>query len=108
MKVTNGKRTGFIGVNKLYIGRGGRGLPNSPLANPYYINVDGNRDKVIEKYRRWLWAKICQHDNAVLSELLYIANNSDIELVCWCSPLPCHGDVIINAVNWLVKGAKQQ
>lgn len=103
MKITNGRKTGFVGVNslKLYIGRGGKGLPHSPLANPYYVGIDGSRYAVIEKYRKWLWSRINLQDEKVMSALYLIANNPDIELVCWCYPEPCHGDVIINAVNWL-------
>ena len=79
----------------------------SPLANPFRIGVDGDRKQVIEKYRVWLWERM-QGDagspvNTELKRLLAIARIRPLVLVCCCKPLPCHGDVIRAALEWLDK-----
>ena len=30
-----------------------------------------------------------------------ISQQGDLELVCWCSPLPCHGDVLKELIEEL-------
>ena len=66
--VQNGTKYGFVGQNRLYIGRANRDLPASPLANPFILGKDGApfgdseaaRPEVIEKFRKWLWPQIKQ------------------------------------------------
>jgi len=77
----------------------------SVLANPFIIGKDGNRNKVIAKYRRWLWVKIQANDQVIIGELerlwsLYVEHGR-LELVCCCKPLPCHGDVIVACLQWM-------
>lgn len=76
----------------IYIGR------PSVLGNPYLIGKDGDRSKVIFLYRSWLHSKIKLKDKAVLAVLDEIRKiekkHKTCYLVCWCKPLPCHGDVI--------------
>ncbi|MEY3870073.1 MAG: hypothetical protein RLZZ338_3964 [Cyanobacteriota bacterium] len=112
LKVINGKTSGFIGKDKLYIGRAnGSYLAESPLANPFIIGRDGDRALVIQKYRQWLWHNLKPWKdsgtvNEVVQELLMIRDRvkegKHTFLVCWCSPQPCHGDIIIKAVHWLI------
>lgn len=108
--VINGKRDGFVGTNKIYIGRknAAKGLQASPLANPYPIVKDRDRDAVVELYRRWLWEVVKSgksgYNSGAYSELLRIANLSqseDVKLVCYCKPKKCHGDVIVRCIKWL-------
>ena len=110
--------------NLVYIGRANRSysLSPSPLANPYVLGRDGNRDEVVEKYRKWLWLQIKrklenpQHSNGVFAELKRlqleakkiqvdnIVNSTDnpLTFMCWCkSNEKCHGDIIINCLNWM-------
>ena len=112
MKLKNGRTTGFLGKDKIYIGRANIqwNIPQSPLANPYVIGKDGNREEVIAKYRKWLWFHIKQwHQtgklNAPVSELLRLVcdRSESMTLTCWCHPLPCHGDVIISCIQWMRK-----
>jgi hypothetical protein len=110
MQVVNGKVDGFVGKDKIYIGRATKKLPCSPLANQYVIGFDGDRDRVIELYRRWLWyqVNIGEHNpNGALKELLTIARlvktGKPVILTCYCAPLACHGDVIRNAILWLIQ-----
>ncbi len=63
----------------------------SKWGNPYVIPHDGDRITVIEKYRIWIAG---QPDLlAALPEL------KGKRLGCWCTPLPCHGDVLIELLE---------
>lgn len=86
MSVLN-KRTHKIDPKTdVYIGR------PSKWGNPFVIGKDGNRTEVVEKYRGWLLT-----NKALIKDLpeLY-----DKNLVCWCAPQACHGDVLIELVKW--------
>ena len=98
MKVLNGYVSGFS--EGIYIGRAGKGKAGSVLANKFRIEPDGSRDEVIEKYRAWLWKKIKDKDPKVLSELRRIyAEQANV--ICFCAPKTCHGDVVLKAAKWL-------
>jgi len=92
------RRFGVQGGVQVYIGRPG------VLGNPFKVGRDGSREQVIEKYRVWLWEAV-QEKGAVYRELVRLAGlhraGEKVVLVCWCSPLPCHGDVVKRAVEWL-------
>lgn len=101
-------RDGWVRIKEVYpeavyIGRRmhAKGLPQSPLANPFLIGPDGDREQVIEKYRVWLWQRIKLGDNAVLDALEAIEPHT--RLVCWCAPQRCHGEIVIKAWDWLRK-----
>jgi len=109
MQVINGKSDGFIGKDKIYIGRATKSLDRSVLANQYAIGFDGDRDQVIELYRRWLWYQVNigeGNPNGAFKELLRIARlvkaGNPVILTCWCKPLACHGDVIVRCVEWMI------
>ncbi len=80
----------------LYIGRG------TPLGNPYRIGEHGTREQVIEKYRVWLRGQ-WQANTPAKRELIRLArmhaDGEDIFLVCSCRPLPCHADVVKDAIE---------
>ena len=89
-----------------YIGRNGKGS-QSNLGNPFKPrerSIEAHKE-VCEQYRVWLWQKICAKDAGVLGELEQIRQEAKqaggVTLQCFCSPLPCHGDVIKKAVVWL-------
>lgn len=98
MAVLNGKISGFS--EGIYIGRRRIGIPGSVLGNPFKVGRDGTRAEVVEKYRYWLWEQIQGQNQAVISELLRI-HETGSHVICWCSPLPCHGDVVLRAAAWL-------
>jgi hypothetical protein len=101
MRITIGKATRGLGrllPGQAYVGRPG------PLGNPFVVGRDGSRQEVIAKYRRWLWARLQEPDSAQereLRRLLAKAVEGELELLCWCHPLPCHGEVVRGAVLWL-------
>lgn len=70
---------------RVYIGRPGK------WGNPFVIGRDGSRAEVIAKYRAWLASQPELLD--ALDEL------RGKDLVCWCAPLACHGDVLIELAN---------
>jgi hypothetical protein len=78
----------------VYIGRG-RGECGR-WGNPFRIGPDGTREQVIAKYRAWLWGEIAS--GAIALEDL--AALSGKVLGCWCSPSPCHGEVLAAAADW--------
>ena len=62
----------------VYIGRG------SLWGNPWKISKYDSRAQVIEKYRYWI-------DNDRVEKLKRL---NPTRLVCYCAPLPCHGDIL--------------
>ncbi len=69
----------------VYIGR------PSEFGNPFEIGKDGTRAEVIAKYKEYL-----------LASPVLMAKLKDLKgkrLGCWCYPLPCHGDVIVELIH---------
>ena len=90
-------------VNKKAGGKGEYIGRPSPLGNPFTSKAHGMGKRVdtvqesIAQFDAWLQAKIADRDQAVCDELdrLYVlAQQRPLQLVCWCAPGPCHGDVI--------------
>ena len=61
--------------------------------NPFFIGRDGSRDDVIRKYEHWLRLRLPGLVAAARRELL------GKDLLCWCAPLACHGDVLLEIAN---------
>lgn len=59
--------------------------------NPFRIGEDGTRSEVIEKFRKWV---ISQPE--LMNDLEELRG---MRLGCWCSPKPCHGDVLIELLK---------
>ncbi len=78
--------------NNFYTGRG------SPLGNPFPIGPASNREQVIREYEMWITIQLKSDNRRVIDELDRIANHilegKPANLICFCSPQPCHGDVI--------------
>ena len=70
----------------VYVGR------PSKWGNPFTIGQDGRREDVIRKYAEWL---------STQPELLAAAKVElrGRNLICWCAPLPCHADVLLEVAN---------
>lgn len=73
------------GPDRRYIGR-----PDI-FGNPFVIGRDGTRADVIAKYAEWAPAQ--PHIVAALPQLV------GKDLVCWCAPLRCHGEVLLEMVR---------
>jgi len=89
----------------VYVGRAvpRRGVPASPLANPYRVAPLATAEQAIAQYRVWLDAR--RRDDAAdheLERLAELAESGPLHLWCWCAPSPCHADVIADVLNELV------
>jgi len=84
---------GRVGESGTYIGR------PTAFGNPYTIDKDGTREEVIEKYRAHLLRKI-KANPAFRKKLKALRGR---HLVCYCSPLACHGDVIAEYLDGLTE-----
>ena len=109
--------------SRFYIGRANKsyGLLKSELANPFIIGKDGDREEVVQKYKRWLWEQVkeglAQKANSAWEELKFLKRYSKelqqsrdegylciepLTLACWCKESEkCHGDVVIDCLNWM-------
>ncbi|HEX9987034.1 MAG TPA: DUF4326 domain-containing protein [Chloroflexia bacterium] len=103
------KRNGGFGSNHVYIGRspnyGGTGVlgndwTHKPLKWSMAKYHVATVEEAIAHYRVWLHFRIqLQDDEQVLRALAGIGPRSI--LVCHCKPGPCHGDVIVKAIEHL-------
>lgn len=78
-------------------------IPASPLRNGNLLKGQP-RGTTIEKFTRDLKELIRAGDREVIGELLRIYRE-DRDVVCWCKPLACHGDVVLRAARWLATDA---
>ena len=79
--VVNGRMYAY----DVYIGR------PSKWGNPFKIGDGWTREDVIWAYRRWIL-----NQPTLLAELPELAGK---RLGCWCSPLACHGDVLVELIE---------
>lgn len=92
-RVSN-KRTDKIPINGVYVGRPTKwGNPftiKDPLL-PYGLSRREKHQAVVDEYRRYIMS------NQGLLEALPELKGKN--LVCWCAPLPCHADVLLELAN---------
>ena len=86
----------------VYCGRACGGWPTSPLANPYVLERESDRNKVLSQYRQWLAEQIADGNAEVMVALDDLYDGS--VLGCWCSPKPCHCDTIVEFSTLLREG----
>jgi hypothetical protein len=80
--------TTVVKVNEphdVYIGR------PSIWGNPFKIGPDGTREEVIAKYWAWIQTK-----PQLMRRLSRLRGKT---LGCYCKPLPCHGDVLVELIE---------
>jgi len=78
--------------NAVYVGR------PTKWGNPFIINdpllprgLEQKRQMVIDEYRRYILDR-----PSMLADLPELKGK---DLVCWCAPLPCHADVLLELAN---------
>ena len=84
--VFNRVRGGFNPSNAVLIGR------PSKWGNPFSIGKHGTREEVVAMYEQWLLAR----------PLLLAQARAELvgkDLVCYCKPAACHGDVLHRLAN---------
>jgi hypothetical protein len=84
-KVLN-RRCDMIPSDAVYIGRPSR------WGNPFKVEEFDTREECLAAYRKWL-VRQPELLSAVRQEL------RGKDLVCWCKPLSCHGDVLLEIAN---------
>lgn len=87
-KVLN-KKTDYIPSDAIYVGR------PSKWGNPFRIRVHtlSQHEEAVNYYRGYLQNLI---------DTGYILSFDELrghDLVCWCAPLPCHADVLLELAN---------
>lgn len=70
----------------IYIGR------PTKWGNPFVIGKDGTREEVIRKYEDYL-----QNSPELLVQIQSELRGKD--LICFCYPNACHGDVLLKIAN---------
>ena len=70
----------------VYVGR------PSKWGNPYRITKHQTREDVIEEYAVLL-------ANRRADGILDVTELRGKDLECWCAPLPCHADVLLEVAN---------
>ncbi len=71
----------------VYVGR------PTKWGNPYVIGRHGNREQVLALYEKWLYEQPMYFILEIQAEL------AGKNLVCWCAPLACHGDLLLQIAN---------
>ena len=64
----------------------------SQFGNPFITGVDGTREVVIEKHKKWFL------HNHELIEIVKRELKGKI-LGCWCAPKTCHCDILAEIAN---------
>jgi hypothetical protein len=112
MRVLNFSTSSLVYDNVIRIDR------LSDWGNPFIIGIDGDRDEVCDKHKEWLeaWLKnkheiIVKVGKGTITGALrgysnkwvieYIEKLKGKDLICWCSPLRCHGDYLLKLVEKL-------
>jgi hypothetical protein len=85
MKVWN-KRDKNCPKDAVYVGR------PSKWGNPYKIGINGTRSEVLLMYQVDL-------EDILKCYPWYLDELKGKDLVCWCAPLPCHADILLELVN---------
>jgi len=100
------KRSHVMNDHTFYIGRG------SPLGNIYYFKESSHAQAkfkvnsveiAIAKYKEYLNSEIAcgnpQICDAINELIIKKLRNEEIDLLCYCFPLPCHGNIIKDKVE---------
>lgn len=83
-------------------------MRGSVFGNPFIIrnNSEKERDIVVCKYHEYLRNEYAKKDK-IYQELhslaLRVVAGENIALECCCAPKKCHGDIIILAINGIIK-----
>lgn len=86
-------------------------LPPSSLSNPYSHMENtraefkvGSREEAVAAFRPWLKSRMKEGGPqwVELSRLVEVASAGDLNIVCCCVPLACHGGAVRDAIEWLI------
>lgn len=85
-KVYN-KRDKDIPKDAIYVGR------PTKWGNPYPIGREFTRKQTVELYYHWL----TKNEKSPIKDIEELRGK---DLVCWCSPKPCHADILLQMANF--------
>lgn len=79
-----------------YIGR------PSMFGNPFIEGKDGTREECVAKYKPYFNKRYVEDKafRAAVHALAAQALAAELILICWCDPLPCHGHIIRNFIQY--------
>lgn len=94
-----------IPENAVYIGRASAAnhLSESPFANPFPVGKNVSREESIARFQTHLWESL-QNGRITEDQLLTLEGK---DLVCYCAPQACHGNIVEKAVAWAVRRREQ-
>lgn len=90
MAVLNYKNTNGIPDGAIFIGRPSR------WGNSFRIKRGVTREQALAAYRVDLWGRI-RKGEVTVEELAALHGH---DLVCYCTPKPCHGHILERAAAW--------
>lgn len=79
-----------------YIGR------PSIFGNPHREDKDGTREECVAKYKPFFEKRYAEDEafKTAVHALAHQALAGELILICWCDPLPCHGHVIRDFIQY--------
>ena len=77
----------------VYIGRG------SPFGNPFVVGLHISREVAITKFKQYFYDKL-ETDWQFRNNVIMLTGKI---LGCFCKPLACHGDVIVEYLERIIK-----
>lgn len=99
IKITN-KRFTKADEHTFFCGR------PSPLGNPYPMESEEDRDRVISEYKIWIENQLERGNQRIMNSLLEIVNHhkkhGHVNLQCYCYPSNCHCGVIRDILEKLI------
>lgn len=93
----------------IYIGR------PTPLGNPFTHLTYGSaphrvnsRDEAVEMYRKWVVRELETNSEAKtqFDSLVAQVRTGNLDMICWCAPLACHGDVLKEMIQRVLDGTQ--
>ena len=85
MLTVHNKHKSTAPADAVYIGR------PTKWGNPFVIGRDGTRQQVVQKYKDYILS-----NESLLSQIHELRGK---DLICFCAPQQCHGDVLIELAN---------
>ena len=89
-----------------YIGRKSFGYYSSIFRNRFLLSKDLSRSESLEMYEKWFLEEYCKKGDLFdeFERLVFVAKKEDLFLLCWCDPLPCHGNILKKYLEARISG----
>jgi len=83
-----------LAANDIYIGRGSR------FGNPFPMRRENEREEVISKYRDYFYSNSSLMEFTIRRfKSLKKRGFEEVNLVCFCAPKRCHGEILKEFIN---------